>query len=607
MKKIFKIVSLILAVTMLLTACSMKKNSDVGEDSIDQDAVSKLDAVDATDSANSIDDEIVSDLSTDSATVIKLNGTSFSVSGDGAEASGSTLKISASGKYILSGTMTNGNIIVDDDSKGKVYLVFNGVNMTCSTTSPFYVKDCGKAIITLIAGTTNSLTDTSNYKYDTADENEPNATLFCKDDLTINGTGPLTIDANYKNGISCKDNLVIAGGTISIDSVEDGIIGRDTTTLGNTSITIKSGVDGIKSTNDEDTTKGSITIVNGTYNITSGNDGIQAETTMLIKGGTFNITANGGASNSAGHTDDMMNRGGPFGSSSTATDDTESYKGIKAASTMEITGGTFTVNSADDSIHSNGTIKISGGTFTINSGDDGIHADATLTISDGDINIKESYEGIESANIVINGGTTSVVASDDGTNANGTSGTTTITGGSLYIDADGDGLDSNGSVSMSGGTVLINGPTNDGNGAVDYDSSFNITGGTLIAAGSSGMAQAPSSESTQYSLEIGTSQSANTIIAVKDSSGNTIVAFAPSKQYSNVVISTPDIKKGETYTVYTGATCAGTSTYGLYSGTATGGTSLGTGTISSYLTTIGSVSSMGGFGGGVGGGKPNMR
>jgi hypothetical protein len=241
---------------------------------------------------------------------------------------------------------------------------------------------------------------------------------------------------------------------------------------------------------------------------------------------------------------------------------------------VNINGGDFTISSADDAIHSNDGIIINDGIFDISSGDDGIHADASLEISGGDISITKSYEGIESVSITIDDGNVYLVSSDDGLNVAGdsSSGGSSgymfyMNGGYLAVYSRGDGLDVNGSVEMSDGVVLVHGPTSDGNGPLDYDRSFTITGGILVAAGSSGMAQAPSTSSTQYSVLLGfDARNAGTLFHVETEGGTEILTFSPSKRYESIVFSTPELRNGTTYDAYFAGSSTGSETDGLYEG-----------------------------------------
>jgi nitrogen fixation protein FixH len=587
------------------------------------------------------EDDSATDWSTENSTAIELKGTSATIGGSGAEVKDGSVTITAAGTYVLSGTLSEGQIIVDVQNEGIVRLVLNGVELHDSDSAPIYVKEAEKAIITLQEGTENVVTDGATYVFADASTEEPNAAIFSKADLTINGTGKLSVTAIYNDGITSKDDLKIMAGTIEVQAADDGIIGRDMVAVADGNITVNAAGDGIKSTNDEDTAKGFIAISTGTFDIEAGSDGIQAETSVVIDGGTYTMVTGGGSENGEvkmGDKGQGMGMGGNRTSESatevetTATEtETTSAKGLKAGGNITVNNGSVTIDSADDAVHSNSNISITGGDIGITTGDDGIHADTLVNLSGGTIDIKKSYEGIEGANITIAGGEIHVVASDDGVNVAGgndeatevgtqgqdqfsesATNLLTISGGILTIDSAGDGLDSNGSISMTGGTVIANGPTNDGNGTLDYDGSFEMSGGTLVAAGSSGMAQAPADESSQFSVSMTftETQQAGTLVHLEDSEGNIILTFAPSKDHQTVVISSPDLKEGGSYTLYTGGTSTGSEANGLYTdGEYAGGTKVVAFDISSSVTwlnesgvTTGNTNQ--GPGGGGGGTRP---
>ena len=570
-------------------------------------------------SIRTVIDELVSydeedsytDWKNESPNYIKLNGASVTVEGDGVEVKDSTVTITKAGIYVLSGTLTDGQILIHNEDKGVVRLVLNGVDITNGDNPAIYSKKAGKTIISIEEGTVNKLTDGKEYSLEDS-EDEPDATLFSKNDLTINGSGKLIVNGNYSKGIKTKDDLKITGGDIEVNSVDNGIVGRDLVAVNSGNITINAGGDGIKSTNDADTTKGFIAIEGGKFNIEAEQDGIQAETYLLIEDGEFNITAGGGSENAPAKTNNDMGGPGGFGgqqggntqqtSESSSTDDTTSTKGLKASGEIGISGGTFNINSADDSVHTNNSIVINGGALSLSAGDDGVHADNTLVINDGKIDISKSYEGLESAVITINGGDINIAASDDGINAAGgddesaqnnapgqanENNKLVINGGYIMVDASGDGLDSNGYIYMTNGTVIVSGPTNDGNGALDYDGSFEITGGLLVAYGSSGMAQATSDSSTQNTISMiyTSKQQAGTIVHLEDSDGKDIITIAPNKDYQSIVISSPEIQKDKTYTLYSGGASTGAAKNGLYTnGKYTNGTKVVDFSISNSVT-----------------------
>lgn len=583
------------------------------------------------------DEDFLESYDASSATTITFSGTAATINGSGAKLDGNTVTISDAGTYVLSGTLTDGQLLVNAEKTGTVHLVLDGAALTNTAGSPLYIQKCEKLILTLAEGSENSLTDTENYTFE-SDTDEPDAALFSKNDLTINGGGALTVNANYHNGIASKDNLVITNGDITVTAVNDAIRGKDSVTIADGSFHLTAGGDGIKSSNDTDTTLGFVIIDSGSFMINVQSDGIQAETTLNITDGTFDITCGGGSTVSAaqsGSDTDMPQGGPPTGMAmpgeqqQTAEEESTSQKGLKGSGSIEISGGTFTLSCVDDALHTNGTMTISGGAFTLASDDDGLHADADLLISGGNVDITQCYEGLEGSNVVIAGGTVQLVARDDGINsAGGSDGATTetfrgpgggnancnitITGGTITVNAAGDGLDANGSLTMEGGLVIVNGPTNNGNGALDYDGSGIITGGTLIAAGSSGMAQAPGSDSTQLALSVTLTeaQEAGTVVNLTDKDGNLIISYAPAKRFQNIVISSPLLKTGETYTLYSGATGSETRTNGVAESVDTLGSMLCTVTLSNTVTTISSDGSaitggMGGMGGKGGMGRPN--
>ncbi|MBK8934168.1 MAG: carbohydrate-binding domain-containing protein [Chloroflexi bacterium] len=552
-------------------------------------------------------------------TTITLSGEAIAVAGEGAVVNGGSVTITAAGTYSLSGVLNDGQIVVDTMDGETVALILNGVDVTYTSGAPVYVSNAAKVVITLAEGTENVITDGPSYAFADAATDEPNAALFSHDDLTINGRGSLTVNANYNNGIVSKDDLKITGGTITVNAVNDGLKGRDSIALKDANITIIAGGDGIQANNDEDAEMGYVAIESGAITITAGLDGIQAETSLLVSGGDITITTGGSSGNSSTTGGGLW--GGP-GMEGNPNKPEESAKGLKAGADVAILAGTIAINSADDAIHSNGSLTINDGAILAASGDDGLHADATLVINGGALDITQAYEGIESAMITINGGAIHLVASDDGINvAGGSDGSAvngrpgqnelaasgsyhlTINGGYLYVDAGGDGLDSNGAFDMTGGFVIVNGPTNNGNGPLDYVGSFNISGGFLVAVGSSGMAQAPSETSSQYALihNFDALQAAGTLVHIESADGESILTFMPAKDYQSVLISAAALQNGETYVVYTGGSASGTAVDGLYAdGTASPGTQAASYTVSGMVA--GNTAAMGGGPGGVPGG-----
>ncbi|NLP12747.1 carbohydrate-binding domain-containing protein, partial [bacterium] len=422
-----------------------------------------------------------------------------------------------------------------------------------------------------------------------AEVDEPNACIFSSADLSIAGGGSLTVTGNYSDGIASKDGLIIAGGSITVSAKDDGLRGKDYLVVKNGALTVTSGGDGLMSDNEMDTTRGFVWINNGSITVNSGGDAVSALTDALISDGRLNLICGGG--------------------SGKCPSDAISAKAIKGLVNTIVDQGTLTISSADDALHANSTLVINGGVISISSGDDGIHADSTVMINGGTIRITKCYEGVESMNIAINGGEIHVTAGDDGLNgAGGVDGSGMrgmppgmpggpssgnyylyINDGYIYLNTAGDGIDVNGTIIMTGGRVVVNGPTSNNNGALDYDRAFKITGGFLVAAGSSGMAQAPGATSTQCAVLMTFSSllKGGTLFHIQNSSGGDVLSFMPLKNYQSVVLSSPMLQKGSTYDIYSGGTSTGTALDGLYSGGVyTAGTKLASITLSDIVSRL---------------------
>ena len=540
---------------------------------------------------------------------------------DGVVIDGQMVTITAEGTYIFSGTLSEGQIVVDADN-AKVQIVFDNVDITCASSAAVYVKSAEKVFVTLAEGSQNTLRNTDEYV--AIDDNNIDAVIFAKSDLTLNGTGSLTIISAEGHGIVSKDDLKITGGTYDITAAGHALSGKDSVRIADGTFILTAEKDGIHAENADDEEKGYIYIADGDFTITSDGDGMDASNIVQIEDGTFDITAGGGAANSQKtHESDMP--GGPGGGmpqngerpdgesmpqmgekpdeesmsqmgekpdgenmpQDTTTDESgTSTKGIKAGGGMYLNGGTYQIDSADDSIHSNANITIADGTYTLATGDDGVHADDALTVNGGTITVTESYEGLEGLTVTINDGTIDITARDDGINTAGgtdqsgfgtfgdhfkgmdsaddeTEETTDnemwmeLNGGYIHILAGGDGVDSNGDLTINGGEIYIDGPSDNGNSAIDYGdrSSAYVNGGTLVAIGSSGMAEVMSDSSKQKVLmvKLGEQMEAGNVV-LTDSEGNVIVSYTALKTYDCVIISTAEVESGATYTLTTSGT-----------------------------------------------------
>ncbi|MBQ3491043.1 MAG: carbohydrate-binding domain-containing protein [Oscillospiraceae bacterium] len=525
------------------------------------------------------------------AVAIRLNGNSATASSDSVKISGSKVTITEEATYVISGELTDGMLIVDADDKDKVQLVFAGVNIISKTSAALYVLEADKVFVTLAAGTENTLANGGSFT--AIDDDNIDGALFSKQDLTLNGAGALTVTSPAGHGIVCKDDLVITGGNYVVNAASHGLDANDSVRITGAAINIDAGKDAIHAENDEDAVKGFVYISGGAVKGESEGDGISAGAYMQIADGTIDLLVGGGSENGEKEHSDSFGgfmgggQGGmrPRQTQTSTTQSGTSMKGLKATTGLLVSGGNITVDSADDALHSDASLIINGGTFTLASGDDAIHAEETLTVTAGKIDISASYEGLEALHIDIQGGNIKLKATDDGLNAAGgtdqsgatggrdgmfgggkpggmggfggmsanSGGSIKISGGTIYINASGDGIDANGTLEISGGHTTVTGPTQGDTATLDYDKTGVITGGTFIGTGSTMMAQG-FSDSAQGVIAINAgNQGANTQITLKDAKGNVIISHKPELDFAVVILSTPELVKGETYTIAVGS------------------------------------------------------
>ena len=294
----------------------------------------------------------------------------------------------------------------------------SGVDITNLSSAPVYIKTADKVFITLKPESTNRLSVTGDYV--AIDENNIDAAIFSKEDLTINGSGKLEIDAVYGHGIVSKDELAVCGAELSVTCQKHALAGKDSVKIKDAVLNLNAGKDGIHSENTDDTDLGYVYIESGDITVESAGDGIDAQTVVQIDGGDIELKSGGGTENVSQKTNDYFGKGFDFYQTDTSNDtDTVSTKGIKGTQSVIINGGNIVIDSADDSVHSNGSIEINGSQLDLSTGDDAIHADMNVTIVSGNILVKESYEGIEGLTIDIQGGDIDITSSDDGLNAAG--------------------------------------------------------------------------------------------------------------------------------------------------------------------------------------------
>lgn len=375
-----------------------------------------------------------------------------------------TVTICGEGTYLLSGTLSDGMVIVDAGEADKVQLVLDGVRINSGTSAAIYVRQADKVFVTLAGDSENELTNGGSFV--AIDEKNIDAVIYSRADMTLNGSGSLDIHSPAGHGIVSKDDLVITGGNYDITAAGHGLSGKD-----------------------------SVRIADGTFSIAAEEDGIHAD---------------------------------------------------------------------NDEDETKGFCYIAGGDMSVGAGDDGIHAGALLYIADGSIVITESYEGLEGKQVAIAGGEITLKADDDGVNA-ASGGETAdtfaaqedtwiwISGGTLSVDAGGDGIDSNGDLKIDGGTVTVAGPVNDGNGTLDYNGAAEITGGCFMGTGSAGMAMGFGTGSTQPSMLVAVdAQEAGSVITLSDADGKKLLSWTAEKEYACVNVSCPGLAEDGTYTLTAG-------------------------------------------------------
>ncbi len=477
-----KALSFILAFALCLSLAGCG-SAEAASDGTPSGAVSAADSTAAVSEAELLAAEAEAEEDVETAVTVTLSDGASRADGAGVTVSGDTVTITAGGSYRITGTLTNGQIIVNAPEE-KVVLALDGVSVTCENSAALYVVKAKKVILSLVSGSENSLASTGEYIQ--TDDNTVDAAIFSKDDLTIKGSGALAVSSGTGHGIVSKDELKIKSGTITVTAEKKGMAAND-------------------------------------------------------------------------------------------------------------------------------LVEITGGSITIASGKHGIHCDEALTISHGTVNITKSFEGLEAKTMEISGGDISIAASDDGLNAtDSASGTEAdgwgwgfgggmdeaqegvyilISGGKLTVNASGDGIDSNGDLMITGGEIYVSGPTSDGDGALDYAGTGTITGGTIVAVGSSGMAQSLSSDTQGVILlTLSGKQDAGSTVTLKDADGAVLASFMPEKAYSSVVISAPGMESGGTYSVACGSESRSVTLEGYtYSEGGFGGFGGG---------------KPGGMGGGFGGGRP---
>ena len=480
-----------------------------------------------------------SDYASEDATEISLSDSKSTCDSPAVRISDNQITITRAGTYVLSGSLTNGQIVVDASGE-KVQIVLKDASINCDTSAAIYVKSADKVFVTLAENTSNTLTNTKDFV--AIDDNNIDAVIFSKSDLSLNGSGTLTIHAAYGHGIVSKDDLVITSGTYDITAARHALSGKDSVRIADGVFTLNAKKDGIHSENTDNDEKGFIYIADGTFSITCDSDGMDAEETLQVNGGTITIAAG----------DDGLHADGDLVLNDGTVTITKSYEGLEGK-TVTITGGSYAVTASDDGVNAagDGTAGDSSDSASSDSSKEqkmpsGTPPKRPQNSSDSTEMPQPPQNGAPNGN-----GNPEPGGMEDATDYN----LIQISGGILTVNAGGDGLDSNGDLTVTGGEIYIDGPVQGGNGALDCSGTATISGGTVIAVGSSGMAENFSNSSTQGSMLVTVSASMiSGEITLQDSNGNSLLSYTPAKSYNSVVISCPKLTSGETYTLLAGDT-----------------------------------------------------
>lgn len=490
---------------------------------------------------------------------VTLSDSGSSASGSGVEIDGSTVTITAAGTYVLSGSLSDGQVVVKAGDSDKVQIVLDGVTVGNSAACAIYAQSADKVFVTAADGTANTLKTTGEAATSDTDKNL-DGVIFAECDMTINGTGTITVESAKASGLVGKDDLKLAGVTLNVTAAENGLEANDSVRVASGTYTIAATEDGVHSDNDDEAQNGYFYMFDGTVTISAGDDAVHASSYLTVNGGTLTVN--------------------------------ESGEGLEG-SVVTINDGTVDVTSKDDGINASsggGSDMFMGGGPGGPGGKGGQRPEDGQMPADGELpegmeppadgempaDMEPPADGAGDADADGSaGGNTSAdeegstggempAAAELATDAEGSASADesaesltpllTINGGTIHVNASGDGLDSNGDLIINGGETYVSGPTNDGNTAVDYGDGCTAVqnGGILIAAGSSGMAEAFDSSSEQGVIIAVLDDYTEGEIALKDSSGSVIASWTPEKKYNCVIVSTPDVKSGLSYTLTTG-------------------------------------------------------
>jgi len=478
---------------------------------------------------------------------------------------GSMLTIDKKGDYCLSGSFS-GQVLIDAPEDAAVRLCLMGVDITSPEGPAIYERQADKLIVTLAPGTVNTLTDGPAV---TDGDDTIGAALYAEDDLSINGSGALIVNGTVKHGIQSKADLIVADGVITVTAKTDGVRGRNSVLILDGTLSVDAQGDGIVSTRDDREDKGWVIVAGGSVTVRTGGGAGEVRASANSRGGFRGNGRDGrgfggwGRQRQQGTQPEWQGQPSPEQTGDQNGD--VSQKGLKAAAALTVMGGALALDCQDDGLHAK-QITVAGGTLSIQTGDDGLHADETLQVTGGTIDVARCYEGLEGKDVAVSGGTITVTASDDGINACGggdasgfsgrgndrfgggaVSGSLSISGGTVSVNAGGDGLDSNGSISITGGVTGVYARTTTGEGAIDFNGTGTLQGGTLIVLSAGGVMRDTAGLTGQPVMTVSVSGPANAAVSLADGAGNALGAFTPTSAFDTAMISSDRLKEGDAF------------------------------------------------------------
>ena len=525
--------------TSATSAISTSTSSDSGTKSKTADSFS----TDVKNGAKLAEDTHYSakDLTWDSSSEVTID-LSNPTATDGVTVSDGVITITKAGNYKLTGTYS-GQVKVEAADSDMVRLILDNATITNSTGAAINVVEADEVVIYTASGSTNTVSDGSSYS-DTA-SGSPDAAIYSKSDLTLAGEGTLKVEGNYEEGIHTTDGLVIASGTLEVTAANTGIKGKDYVDILDGTVTVTATKDGIKATNDTDGNRGWVRLSGGTVNISAGDDGFKAERVLEISGGTLNIT--------------------------------QSNEGIEAQY-INILDGTVNVTSSDDGINASYSTTSTSSTSTTSTESTSSSTTQTSQTAQSNQTAQNTQSGQSAQGNAAQGGqggqggqppaggqapsgNMGQPPAGGGGGMGGGGGTfevvdatINIAGGTVTVNANGDGIDSNGTATLSGGTLVVNGPFTGGNTSLDTNGDLLLNGTTVVAGNSGDMFEAPASSSTSGYVKLTnlSNVSSGTTIQVADSSGKVVANYkVTNSNTALILVSSANITKGQSYTVYT--------------------------------------------------------